>query len=133
MPADRPRLAILVVIDEPRGEHYGGTVAAPVFREIAEGSLRYLGVPPSIPARSIGIEAPLLAAFSQSSKPAAETNSVPDLRGLDARAAIARAVSSGLTVRAIGSGVVTSQDPVPGGALPASRQVTLKLSQEKRG
>ena len=56
-----------------------------------------------------------------------------DLRGLDARAAIARAVSSGLTVRAIGSGVVTSQDPVPGGALPESRQVTLKLSQESRG
>ena len=133
VPADRPRLVILVVIDEPRGEHYGGIVAAPVFREIAEGSLRYLGVPPSIPSRSIGIEAPLLAAFSQSSKPAAETNSVPDLRGLDARAAIARAISSGLTVRAIGSGVVTSQDPVPGGALPASRRVTLQLSRESRG
>jgi hypothetical protein len=107
-------------------------VAAPVFREIAEGSLRYLGVPPSIPARSIGIEAPLLAAFSQSSQKATAANSVPDLRGLDARAAIARAVSSGLTVRAIGSGVVTSQDPIPGGALPPSRQVTLKLSRESR-
>ena len=133
VPADRPRLAIVVVIDDPRGQHYGGTVAAPVFREIAEGSLRYLGVAPSIPSRSIGIEAPLLAAFSQSPKAATEANSVPDLRGLDARAAIARAVSSGLTVRAIGSGVVTSQDPVPGGALPDSRQVTLKLSRESRG
>ena len=51
VPADRPRLVILVVIDEPRGEHYGGTVAAPVFREIAEATLRYLGVPPSIPSR----------------------------------------------------------------------------------
>lgn len=128
VPADRPRLVILVVLDEPRGQHYGGMVAAPVFREIAEASLRYLGVPPSIPSRSIAIERPLLAAFSQSSKAATATNTVPDLRGLDARAAIARAVSSGLTVRAIGSGVVTSQDPVPGGALPASRQVTLKLS-----
>jgi cell division protein FtsI (penicillin-binding protein 3) len=132
VPADRPRLVILVVVDEPRGQHYGGTVAAPVFREIAEGSLRYLGVPPSRPSRSIGIEAPLLAAFSQSSAAAADVNAVPDLRGLDARAAIARAVSSGLTVRAIGSGVVTSQDPVPGGALPENRQVTLKLSRETR-
>ena len=132
VPADRPRLVILVVLDDPRGQHYGGIVAAPVFREIAEASLRYLGVPPSIPSRSIAVEPPLLAAFSQSSKPATETNAVPDLRGLDARAAIARAVSSGLTVRAIGSGVVTSQDPVPGGALPKTRQVTLKLSQEAR-
>ncbi|HYR26880.1 MAG TPA: penicillin-binding protein [Thermoanaerobaculia bacterium] len=132
VPADRPRLVILVVLDDPRGQHYGGTVAAPVFREIAEGALRYLGVAPSIPSRSIAIDRPLLAAFSQSPKPATEANAVPDLRGLDARAAIARAVSSGLTVRAIGSGVVTSQDPVAGEALPASRQVTLKLSPEKR-
>lgn len=132
VPADRPRLVILVVVDEPRGQHYGGTVAAPVFREIAEASLRYLGVPPSRPSRSIGIEAPLLAAFSQSSTAAADANAVPDLRGLDARAAVAKAVSSGLTVRAIGSGVVISQEPGPGGALPPSRQVTLKLSAEAR-
>jgi cell division protein FtsI (penicillin-binding protein 3) len=132
VPADRPRLVILVVVDEPRGQHYGGTVAAPVFREIAEGSLRYLGIPPSRPSRTIGIEPPLLAAFSQSREAAADASAVPDLRGLDARAAIARAVSSGLTVRAIGSGVVTSQDPVPGGALPADRRVTLTLAEESR-
>lgn len=53
VPADRPRLAILVVIDEPRTAQYGGTVAAPAFREIAEGALRYLRVPPSFPRRRI--------------------------------------------------------------------------------
>ena len=132
VPADRPRLVILVVIDEPRGRYYGGQVAAPVVREVAEGSLRYLGVPPSRPSRSIGIEAPLLAAFSQPAAPAAVNDAVPDLRGLDARAAIARAVSSGLTVRAIGSGVVISQEPKPGGALPADRRLTLRLSAEAR-
>jgi cell division protein FtsI (penicillin-binding protein 3) len=130
VPADQPRLVILVVIDEPRGEYYGGTVAAPVFREVAEGTLRYLGVPPSIPSRTIGVDAPLLAAFSQSNGHAGPANAVPDLRGLDARAAIARAVASGLRVRAIGSGVVTSQDPVPGVALPANRQVKLLLSEK---
>jgi cell division protein FtsI (penicillin-binding protein 3) len=127
VPADQPRLAILVVIDEPRPEHYGGTVAAPAFREIAEGALRYLGVPPSLPSRSIGVRPPLLAAFSQPSGTAGPASGVPDLRGLDARAAIARAVSSGLAVRTIGSGVVTSQDPQPGGALPAHGKVTLRL------
>lgn len=46
VPADLPRLAILVVIDEPRGAYYGGEVAAPVFASIALPALRYLGIPP---------------------------------------------------------------------------------------
>ncbi|MEK6532087.1 MAG: penicillin-binding protein 2, partial [Deltaproteobacteria bacterium] len=47
VPARRPRLAIVVTVDEPRMErHHGGVVAAPVFREIAEESLAYLGVFP---------------------------------------------------------------------------------------
>ncbi|HEX6642165.1 MAG TPA: penicillin-binding transpeptidase domain-containing protein, partial [Thermoanaerobaculia bacterium] len=133
VPADQPRLVILAVIDEPRGgEYYGGAVAAPVFREVAEGTLRYLGVAPSIPSRTIGVAPPLLAAFSQPSTHAGPATAVPDLRGLDARAAIARAVASGLTVRAIGSGVVTSQNPEPGGALPANRRLTLQLTAERR-
>lgn len=132
VPADRPRLAILVVIDEPRGaEHYGGIVAAPAFREIAEASLRYMGVAPSRPSRSIGLGATQLATFSQPSPTSGPASGVPDLRGLDARAAIARAVSSGLAVRTIGSGVVTSQDPQPGGALPEQRKIVLRL--EARG
>jgi stage V sporulation protein D (sporulation-specific penicillin-binding protein) len=40
-------VVIAVMIDEPHGVHYGGVVAAPVFKEIAEATLRYLGVPPS--------------------------------------------------------------------------------------
>ena len=127
VPADRPRLAILVVIDEPRIEHYGGTVAAPAFREIAEASLRYLSVAPSLPSRSLGVREPLLAAFSQPAATTGPASGVPDLRGLDARAAIARATSSGLAVRTIGSGVVISQEPQPGGALPPSGRVTLRL------
>jgi cell division protein FtsI (penicillin-binding protein 3) len=45
VPVDNPVLAIIVVIDEPKGEFYGGDVAAPVFKEIASQSLRYLQVP----------------------------------------------------------------------------------------
>ena len=44
VPAERPRLAIVVAIDEPKGEAWGGVVAAPVFRRIAEQALPYLGV-----------------------------------------------------------------------------------------
>ena len=44
VPADKPRLVISVVIDEPVVAHYGGTVAGPVFRRVATASLRHLGV-----------------------------------------------------------------------------------------
>ncbi len=45
VPSDKPRLAIIVVVDEPKGAIYGGEVAAPVFRNIAEHALIYLNVP----------------------------------------------------------------------------------------
>jgi len=49
VPADAPRLAVLVVIDRPRGVYFGGEVAAPAFREIARQVLWYLRVPPTEP------------------------------------------------------------------------------------
>lgn len=45
VPSDDPKLAIIVVVDEPKEEIYGGIVAAPVFRAIAEHSLIYLNIP----------------------------------------------------------------------------------------
>jgi membrane peptidoglycan carboxypeptidase len=45
-PIENPAVVIIVVIDEPAGSYYGGTVAAPVFRAIAENVLPYLGVSP---------------------------------------------------------------------------------------
>jgi cell division protein FtsI (penicillin-binding protein 3) len=47
VPASKPRLVILVTVDEPRGAIWGGTVAAPAFAEIAEFALQYLEIPPS--------------------------------------------------------------------------------------
>ena len=46
LPADDPKLAILVVVDEPQTEHWGGTVAAPVFQRIAAQAVRHLGIVP---------------------------------------------------------------------------------------
>jgi membrane peptidoglycan carboxypeptidase len=45
-PVENPAVVIAVVIDEPMGAHYGGDVAAPVFRQIAENVLPYLNVEP---------------------------------------------------------------------------------------
>jgi cell division protein FtsI (penicillin-binding protein 3) len=54
-PAERPQLAILVVIDEPQGKYYGGTVAAPVFRRIARETLNYLNITPESGMKSFAI------------------------------------------------------------------------------
>jgi cell division protein FtsI (penicillin-binding protein 3) len=54
-PASDPRLAAVVVIDEPSaGEHQGGKVAAPVFSAVVGGALRLLGVPPD---EAVGVPA----------------------------------------------------------------------------
>ena len=52
VPASRPRLVILVSVDEPKGAIWGGVVAAPAFAQIAKFDLQYLngGVPPDAPA-----------------------------------------------------------------------------------
>ncbi len=49
VPAKHPRLAVLVMVDEPKGQIFGGEVAAPVFRDIARFTLQYLEVPPDVP------------------------------------------------------------------------------------
>ena len=53
VPAEDPKLAIIVVVYEPKGQIYGGVVAAPVFRDIADKALSYLDVPrEDIPQRN---------------------------------------------------------------------------------
>jgi cell division protein FtsI/penicillin-binding protein 2 len=49
-PVSDPRMIVLVKIDEPQVAQLGGTVAAPVFAELAPKILNYLGVPPDAPA-----------------------------------------------------------------------------------
>jgi cell division protein FtsI (penicillin-binding protein 3) len=51
VPAEDPQLAMVVVIDEPHGEGWGGVVAAPVFRRVGEQVLNYLGIPAEEPVR----------------------------------------------------------------------------------
>lgn len=54
VPAEKPRLLAMVMVDEPRGkEYYGGAIAAPVFREVMKGSLRMLQIPPQQPPETV--------------------------------------------------------------------------------
>jgi cell division protein FtsI (penicillin-binding protein 3) len=52
VPAERPALSIIVVIDEPVGDIYGGSVAAPVFADLAQYGLRLFRIPPPLVARA---------------------------------------------------------------------------------
>jgi cell division protein FtsI (penicillin-binding protein 3) len=60
-PATRPKLAAVVVIDEPTGRHSGGEVSAPVFSAVVGGALRLMAVPPDQPIKSIEDTPPLQA------------------------------------------------------------------------
>lgn len=47
VPADDPQLIALILIDEPQGIYYGGTIAAPVVREVYENIMNYMGIMPA--------------------------------------------------------------------------------------
>jgi len=53
VPADAPRLSMIVVVDEPQPFHTGGAVAAPAWKAIAQRALPYLGVQPKLPSLAL--------------------------------------------------------------------------------
>ena len=52
-PVENPKIAVLVVVDEPRKEHYGSEVAAPAFKAIAQKTLDYMNLAPKRPADNL--------------------------------------------------------------------------------
>jgi len=98
-PADNPRIAVLVILDEPtRGSHFGGQIAAPVVGRILEDSLQYLGVEPE---------------FTQEELANLEI-SVPDLVQMTRDEAASALAEAGLNARFRGDGeIVLSQMPRP--------------------
>lgn len=137
VPADDPALVILVVVDSPRTATYGGVVAAPVFRTVAEYGLARRGILPTVePVQAPAPRAagPLRQAAAQAVEPEAEADDsfaeiaapggVPSFLGLPMRDALVRAQADGWTVRVEGSGYVARQAPMPG-AVAADRTLTL--------
>lgn len=56
-PAEDPEITVVVVVDEPRKQHYGGIVAAPVFKEIVFKTLNYLNILPDIKVNRFTVDA----------------------------------------------------------------------------
>lgn len=135
VPADDPRLAILVVMDEPQGTPYGGVVAAPVFRAIAQRSLHHLNIPPktvaALPRAQKGLqEAPMSEkrGFYAPDFQVRSDGVMPDLSGLSMRAALSRLGATNLEVRVSGRGFVVDQKPSPGVRLTEGGVCYLRLA-----
>jgi cell division protein FtsI (penicillin-binding protein 3) len=149
VPAEKPRLVIAVVLDEPTIGRYGGDLAGPVFRRVAEASLRYLGVPPSHSTPKIktvtrnGDPADAtLAAMKIDGKdspgglpasgplallgpPAPSDVRVPDAMGMGARDAVRTVGNAGLVPLVEGTGRLVKQVPSPGAPAPKGSSVRL--------
>jgi membrane peptidoglycan carboxypeptidase len=140
-PSRKPAFAVVVVIDTPRANvtSYGGTIAAPIFRRIAEASLRHLGIAPNLnapppvlvtrnddrravqPARAVLGPERIIAP--------ARMGVMPDLRGLSARDAVQALGRIGMRAVLTGDGFVHSQEPEADTVLVPGDPVQLQLGR----
>jgi cell division protein FtsI (penicillin-binding protein 3) len=137
LPLQDPELLILVVIDEPRGQVYGGVVAAPAFNQIAVKTAYYLGIQPT--------EAIAAAAPTPPDRPApgrvlvtqvstaAPSNSMimPDLTGLSMGRVIDLMNRYSIKLSISGSGVAREQTPAPGTVLVPGAECSVKFAAER--
>ena len=123
VPADAPRLVILVVIDSPRTATYGGTVAAPVFRAVAEFGLDRLGL--RVAAAPAPRDDAAIGRLNWSPKDA--DRGMPSFIGLSMREALVQAARAGWEVQVTGSGFVVAQDPPPGTQTATNRKLELRF------
>lgn len=119
-PAEEPRMTVLVVLDEPQKNRWGGVAAAPVFREISESiltrfnrdidltRLSKLPVEPEmsiVPASAIPVLHERVHAFDQPDR----EHFVPDFTGLSLREVLQAGQDLGIDIRVTGSGWAVSQ------------------------
>jgi cell division protein FtsI (penicillin-binding protein 3) len=124
VPADNPRLAILVVIDEPKGISYGGVVAAPAFREIASQTVYYLKVFPDRDILRVEEEkkeeekvvekASFSAEAVDGLERELEEKMVPNFTGMSIRQVLKLGERYELNIKVTGSGRAVRQSLAPG-------------------
>ncbi len=145
-PAENPRFAAYIIIDDPKNESYGGTVAAPVFSKISKEVLPYLGVPPTRAQK----ESPQAVTRSFSPRASSEVTIdyqpwwskdrffrsdmsqeelVPDLKGKDFPGMLTALKELNADVEIRGSGVVVSQTPEAGELLPRGRRFKVQMER----
>lgn len=143
VPAEKPLLTILVVIDEPSTSPYGGVVAAPAFREIAFNTLCYLK------AAGVGnacvlpqqvqkiVPSPQKTALATTIEDSDEGGSIdvagagtamPDFRGMSMRRVLQVMDKRQLNLQLRGSGRVIEQHPQPGQTIRGADEIWVRLA-----
>jgi len=126
-PANDPKVAAYVVIDDPKGGiYYGGQIAAPVFGAVIGDVLKYMGVPPQV--NGIKKKDPLKQEIE------VKETTVPDVLNLSLLEARKGLTAQGLKSVTMGSGkVILGQFPLAGATVPMGTEVTLYLTQNRNG
>lgn len=118
-PVNDPKIAVLVIVDEPNEEIGGGKLAAPIFKEIVSKTLNYWGVP----------KASTTQKSDKSSKTAAVTDNTrvsPDLKGMKVSEVKKKLLNEGMTFETLGGGsTVKQQYPPAGSAMSAGQNIYL--------
>ena len=148
LPANDPRLVILVVLYDVAHGHFGGLTAAPVFSEIASGALSDLNVASTEPRFNTASLLPVrdaAAGDDSTEEPAGQLSravlsgddttaaaltggdGIPDFRGLSLRRAFDLARRRHLDLEVEGDGYVVAQRPAPG-AVPGASPVSVRLA-----
>ena len=140
VPAEDPRLVMLVTIDEPKAHVYGGLIAAPIFSRIAAQALQYLKVAPTeavepqekspsleqffaeLPER----QTPL--ALKKVEVSTADGPQMPDFTGMSYRQVLKSMGKSGLNLSFRGQGQVVEQHPAPGRGISYGTPAWVRLA-----
>ncbi|MDP8257422.1 MAG: penicillin-binding protein [Candidatus Alcyoniella australis] len=127
VPAEDPRIAVAVVFDapqQPAGSLYGGVIAAPVFRAVADETMAYLRMIPGQVEPGADQEVQL----ARADVPQLVDGGLPDFTGLPVRQAYALAERSGIRLKTEGSGVCVSQVPGPGSMVARGERVLVRFA-----
>lgn len=135
-PSNDPKLAIFVGLDEPKGAYYGGTVSAPVFKEIAEAALKYLSVPSAlsrvVTTSNVGEGGVLSTSFKEHNmfqKISNDGFEVPNLHGATIRDVAASIGQANIRLKVNGSGLLVDQSPLPGGVIKEGETFLVSFRQ----
>ncbi|MCI5678930.1 MAG: PASTA domain-containing protein [Bacteroidales bacterium] len=114
-PAEDPQVMALVLIDEPQGVYYGGTVAGPVMQELLRNILPYLGIEPQYSEK-------------EAEEAAKAVTTVPDLAGMTLGEAKNALFQAGLSAQTeTGGETITRQTPPAGELVNKGTKVILSL------
>ena len=132
VPADKPRMVILMTVDEPKGKAYGGLVAGPAFQEVSSWALNHLRITPQVKLALENMEpetqGPRVSKLIQRPKTLSEKpGRLPDFRGQSMREVLRGGRALGLNVVLEGTGLAVKQTPGPGSSLNKIKSVKVSF------